>query len=207
MINHKLTMTLMRLIVIKYCNRLTALKSLHYWQNVITSLAQQLYYIIGKLWRWLLVFGVIPFKWWRHWQWSCCRSLQEVLSYSLWSVRKSIQRYGGSLGSRSKPTWRLTLTSPGGQATHTSSKVNPGLVGRIIETSATDATDDEWMYEPPMERHKRLAHTRLLQTNANPVSRHIVLMRTNVIHLCIVSQSMIFWLFSCYTERNAIGLG
>ena len=36
----------------------------------------------------------------------------------------------------------------------------------------------------------------------NPVSRHIVLMRTNVIHLCIVSQSTYFWLFSCYTKRN-----
>ena len=41
---------------------------------------------------------------------------------------------------------------------------------------------------------------RLVSLNA--ISRHIVLMRTNVIPLWIVSQSTIFRLFSCYTERN-----
>ena len=46
---------------------------------------------------------------------------------------------------------------------------------------------------------------RLVSLNA--ISRHIVLMRTNVIPLWIVSQSTCFWLFSCYTDRNVFWIG
>ena len=37
---------------------------------------------------------------------------------------------------------------------------------------------------------------------SSPVSRHVMVMRTNVIHLWIVSQSTIVRLLSCSTERN-----
>ena len=57
-------------------------------------------------------------------------------------------------------------------------------VGVIYTTDKEELLDSE-----------RSAYEQSLSGTRNAIYRHIVLMRTNVIHLWIVSQSTIFWLF------------